>query len=483
MNDYFTLPDKGMTSEDILALLEQCKKSDAKWQNGRMFGYVYSPETKAVELMTKVNELYLFENALNTSLFPSIAQGEIQIVSIAARLLNGDASVAGSVTSGGTESILLAMKACREYIHKQKPTLKDPEVILPWSVHPAFHKAAQLLGIKAILLPLQNDYRADCNALVRLINEKTILIVGSAPSYSHGVVDPIEEMGKIALERNLFFHVDSCLGGFFLPFMEKLDYKIPLFDFRIPGVTSISADMHKFGYGAKGASVILYRTKELWRSQFFVHCDWPGGLFGCTTFLGSRSGAPIMDALAMLMFHGMEGYMALTNKTMKAVEKLKSGICAIEGLSIVGEPVMCVLAFSSSKKDIYLIGDELHNRGWYIDRIMYPEALHLIITNPNLENTDRFLTDLQQCVKAVRHNTLKRVSAGVGIKLGKKLMTAFPGKTSKLLGLKASGSVDTKQSTGGKSSASFYGIASSIENKTNLNDIVLNYLERTHTAK
>lgn len=481
MDKILTLPDKGIPPEDILAILSERKKSDARWEDGRMYGYVYSPEKEAGDLMSKVNTLYFYENALNASLFPSIALCETQIVSITAKLLHGDDEVAGSVTSGGTESIILAMKAVRDYVHKQKPTLKDPEVILPWSVHPAFHKAAQFLGLKVISLPLQSDnYRADPNALLGLINEKTILLVASAPSYSHGVIDPIEEMAEIALDRNVFFHIDSCLGGFFLPFMEKLGYTIPRFDFRIPGVTSISADMHKFGYGAKGASVILYRTKELWKNQFFVHCDWPGGLFGCTTMLGSKSGAPIVEAWAMLMYHGMEGYMEMTRKTMKSVEILKSGIRAIDGLHIVGEPIMSVFSFSSDKKDIYLIGDELQSRGWHIDHIMHPEALHLIVTLPNLENTDMFLTDLKNSVMIVRQNMLKKVISDVGVKVGKKLMKAFPDKTASKLGLKASGSGNTIK---GKPSASFYGIVSAVDDKSNLNEIVLNYLEGVYTAK
>lgn len=481
MNKISTLPDQGMAPEDILAILKVRKQSDARWENGRMFGYVYSPGQQAGELMSKVNELYFYENALNASLFPSIAQCETQIVSIVAELLHGDNRVAGSVTSGGTESIILAMKSVRDYVHMQKPSLKDPEVILPWSVHPAFHKAAQFLGLKVISLPLQTEnFRANPDALPALINENTILIVASAPSYSHGVIDPIEEMAKIALERNLFFHVDSCLGGFFLPFMEKLNHTIPPFDFRVPGVTSISADMHKFGYGAKGASVILYRTRELWKNQFFVHCDWPGGLFGCTTMLGSRSGAPIAEAWAMLMFHGMEGYIRMTQKTLESVEKLKTGIRAIDGLHIVGEPDMSVFSFSSDKKDIYLIGDELQNRGWYLDRIMHPEALHLVVTLPNLKNTDQFLADLKTSVKAVRQNIFKQVISDVGVKAGKKLLTSFPKKTASILGMKTSGSGKNKQD---KSSASFYGIASSIEDKSNLNDIVINFLEGVYTAK
>jgi glutamate/tyrosine decarboxylase-like PLP-dependent enzyme len=476
------LPNKGGKPDDILSSLREMKAADARWDNGKMFAFVYTPEKEAAELMHEVCRLYFFDNALSPTHFPSLAQLEAEVVSMASGLLHGGENTVGNITTGGTESILMAMKTARDHALRKDPNLKDLEVILPWSVHPAFHKAAHILGVKPVTLPLGDDYRADLTKMPRLVNEHTFMLVGSSPSYSHGVIDPIEEMACFALQKGLYFHVDACLGGFFLPFMEMLGYPVPLFDFRIPGVTSISADLHKYGYGSKGASVILYRDRQVRRDQFFVHCDWPGGLYGSPTMLGSRSGVPVAVAWAMLKYHGLEGYMELTRKTMQAVEKLRDGIAGIEGLSIAGDPVMSVFSFTSSRDDIYRIGDELKARGWVLDSIMHPEALHFIISYQNLTRVENFLEDLKAAVEMVRTKQKSSISSGVIRSVARRLMKMSPSHISSLMGRMAARSARSPKSKRESGSSVFYGIAASMANKGGLNKLVLDFLDNIYSV-
>ncbi len=297
-----TLPASGRPKLEILDELRKLKQSDSRWDNGRMFAFVYAPAQEAVELMHETSKLCFFDNAISPSHFPSLARLESEVVTMASGLLHGNDQVVGNITSGGTESILMAVKTARDLALRKNPAMCEMEIILPWSAHPAFHKAAHILGLKTVKLPLDDDYRADIAQLPGLINKNTIIMVGSAPSYSHGVIDPIREMGSLAGKYGLYFHVDACLGGFSLPFMEKLVYPVPPFDFRVKGVTSVSADLHKYGYCSKGASLVLYRNRAIRKAQFFAHSDWPGGLYGSPTLSGSRSGVPVAVAWAMLNY-------------------------------------------------------------------------------------------------------------------------------------------------------------------------------------
>lgn len=474
------MPVKGKSPEEILSHIREMKSGDSRWDNGRMFAFVYSPGQEAAGLMQEISNLYFFDNALSPAHFPSLAKLEAEVVSMTARLMHGERAV-GNITTGGTESILMAMKTARDHALQKDPACKDLEIILPWSVHPAFHKAAHTLGVRTVILPLGPDYRADVSRLPGLISDRTFMLVGSSPSYSHGVIDPIEEMGQLAQEKGICFHVDACLGGFFLPFMELLGYNIPLFDFRVPGVTSISADLHKYGYGSKGASVILYRDRTLRRSQFFAHCDWPGGLYGSPTMLGSRSGVPVAVAWSMLQYHGMDGYLEMTRRTMVAVEKLREGINGINGLHIVGEPVMGVFSFSSDPDDIYRIGEALQAMGWCLDSIMAPEALHLIISCQNIDHTEEFLEDLDAAVRLVRSKQRSRISDSLFKRLGQKLINRFPSRMTDLIGSFLARSAHSDKKNRETKTAVFYGIAASISNKANLDNIVLDFLDQAYS--
>ncbi|MCK4701385.1 MAG: aspartate aminotransferase family protein [Bacteroidales bacterium] len=473
-------PEKGIPPEEVLSQIKRRKSSDAEWKNGKMFGFVYHPDDNISRVIQEVHNLYFFENPINPTFFNSIIHFENETVSMVSDLLNGDKQVVGNVTSGGTESIFLAVKVARDRARKEHPEISKPEIIVPASAHPAFFKAAHFLDVSPVALQLRDDLRVDISLLPTTITKNTILIVGSAPSYPHGVVDPIEEMGRIAKENDILFHVDACLGGFMLPFAERLGYAIPVFDFRVEGVTSISADIHKYGYGAKGASIILYRNAGLRRKQFFVHASWPGGLFGSPTLLGTKSGGPSVAAWTVLKLLGQNGYLEVTKRTLEATRQIQKGINAINGLKVVSNPEMSVFAFTSEQNDIYRIGDCLGAKGWYLDRILSPNGLHLNVTWSNLNNIEAFLADLEISVVEIRKSKLKKVITSYSSKLTNTLFKTSPEKAIEVIA-----STMVKQTNKGKRSntATFYGIAASHENRENIPALILDFLDKMYRKK
>lgn len=477
----FLFPGKGRKPEDLIAYISRLKQNDSRWDTGKMFGFVYYPESQAAELLKTVSQLYFFENALNPNLFSSIVQLENQTISMVADLLHGDEDVAGNITLGGTESIFLALKAARDRNRRLHPEIRVPEVILPVSVHPAFHKAVHCLGLKTVVLPLSDDYKADVTRLPGLLTQDTIMIVGSAPSYAHGMIDPIEEMGQFAWQNNLLFHVDACLGGFMLPFAEELGYPIFPFDFRVQGVTSISADFHKFGYGVKGSSAVLYRNRELRKDQLFAFSRWPGGIFGSPTLMGTRSGGPIAAAWTILHMLGREGYLEMTRKTLEGSDRLKKGIQSIAGLNLVGNPQTSIFSFTSTLNNIFIISQEMEAKGWVFDRIEQPEAIHLIVTMPNLEHIDGFLSDLQTATANAGKRKLKKAASLLSRKVVNTMMDLFPGKAQSLIGTIAADAFKKSGTGQGKGSATFYGIATSRGNKSDIDAMILDILDKTYS--
>lgn len=400
------IPLRGRLHDEILDEMQQFRKTDADHQNGRTWSLVYhlSPEHDA--FLKTAHHLFFSENALNPMAFKSLKRFEHEVVQMTARLLNGDEKVAGTMTSGGTESCLLPVLCYRELARSKKQGGSLPEMIAPETIHVAWEKAARYFNVKMIRIPMKDDFTVNVDILKKKINRRTILIVASAPSYPHGVIDPIEEIGRIAVEKNIPFHVDACLGGFFLPFMEKIGYRVPVFDFRCKGVTSISADVHKYGFGAKGASVLLYRNMEYLRHQFFIHPDWPGGVFASPALLGTRPGGPIAAAFAAMNALGMNGYCEMARTIMETTGKLTTGINAIDGLKILGKPAMGVFAYGStdSRISIFAVGDILEDRGWHVDRLQRPDGLHAMVTPSHKSVADQYLLDLREAVEMVRSN-------------------------------------------------------------------------------
>ncbi|NMO18666.1 aspartate aminotransferase family protein [Pyxidicoccus fallax] len=389
------LSPQGLSHQEVLARMRELRTEDARWQEGRTWSLVYNAGEDVRRLLAEAYTEFMSENGLSPFAFPSLRRFESEVLAIAAELFHGE-GVAGTMTSGGTESILMAVKTARDFARAERG-ITEPEMVMPASVHPAFQKAAHYFGVKAVNVPVGPDFRADVAAMRAALTPRTVLMVGSAPAYPQGVVDPISELAALAKERGLLFHVDACLGGFLLPFARKLGHAIPDFDFAVPGVTSLSADLHKYGYAAKGASLVLYRTPELRRYQFFTYADWSGGIYASPSMAGTRPGGAIAAAWAILKYLGEEGYLRLTGTVLDTAKALREGIAAIPGLKLLGEPRLSIFAFGSDTLDVYALGDAMEARGWKLDRQMMPPALHLMVTPAHAKVVEPFLADLRAC--------------------------------------------------------------------------------------
>ncbi len=398
------IPEKGMARGEVLELLHSFKEGDANYRDSKTWSLVYYLGEEHTKFLIDAYAAFFSENGLNPMAFKSLKRFEHEVVRMTADLLGGDNETVGVMTSGGTESCLLPVMTYRDRAAaKRSFRSRAPEMVAPASIHVAWEKAARYFGVKMVHAPLRSDLRVDVEAVKKRINKNTILIVASAPSYPHGVVDPIGELGAVAREHRLPFHVDSCLGGFLLPFAEKLGYKIPPFDFRVPGVTSISADIHKYGYSAKGASVLLYRDMNYLKHQFFVHENWPGGVFISPALLGTRPGGAIAAAWAAIKSLGMEGYLELARKVMETTAALQEGIRSLPGMEILSNPEMSVFAYRSTSKKVntFAVGDQMEEKGWFVDRLQRPEALHAMVTPLHERIIGDFLADLKEAVERV----------------------------------------------------------------------------------
>ncbi len=399
-----SIPEKGLARSEVLQMLRGFREGDANYRDSKTWSLVYYLGEEHTRFLIDAFGIFFSENALNPMAFKSLKRFEHEVVRMTAGLLGGDGNVVGTMTSGGTESCLLPVMTYRDRAASKKPfRSRMPEMIAPESVHVAWEKAARYFGVKMVHAPLRSDLRVDVEAVKKRINRNTILIVGSAPSYPHGVIDPIAALGAVAREHGIPFHVDSCLGGFLLPFAERLGYEIPPFDFRVPGVTSISADIHKYGYSAKGASVLLYRNMDYLKHQFFVYENWPGGIFISPALLGTRPGGAIAAAWAAIKSLGIDGYLELARRVMDTTAALQNGIRSIPELEILSNPEMSVFAYRSTSKkvNIFAVGDQMEERGWFVDRLQRPEALHAMVTPLHERIVDEFITDLKQSVERV----------------------------------------------------------------------------------
>ena len=399
------LPEEGIPKNELLNVMKEASEGDANWKSGKMWGLVNRASDEHINLLKEVYTMFFSENALSPFAFPSLQKFESEVVSMTIDLLGGNRRACGSMTSGGTESILLAVKTYRDWARDKFPEIKEPEMLLPSSGHPAFDKAGKYFDVKPIYAPIDaKTYRADVKAMKDKLTENTILIVGSAPDYPRGVIDPISELGALAKERGIGLHVDACLGGYLLPFIRKLGYEIPDFDFSVPGVTSISADIHKYGYGAKGSSTILYRKDELLKYQYCATVDWSGGIYASPAMQGSRPAGNIAAAWAALNSLGEKGYLELAKVVMDIRNKILEGIEQIPELHVLGKPHMSVFSFTSDKFHIYKIADAMKKRGWFLDRLQFPPALHMTINPPQSVVVDLFLKDLNESIEEVINN-------------------------------------------------------------------------------
>ena len=392
---------KGMPRDEILSRMRDVRAGDVNWRQGRSWGLVYFAGDEVLDLLKEAYAMFFSENGLSPIAFPSLRYFEAEVVAMTAAMLGGGPEAAGTMTTGGTESILMAVKTARDRARAERPEITAPEMVLPITAHPAFEKAAHYFDVKAVHIPVTEDFRADVNAGRAAVNANTVLMVGSAPAYPHGVVDPIRELAAIAMERDISFHVDACVGGFILPWLKRLGYDIPDFDLSVPGVTSISADLHKYGFAAKGASTVIYRDSSMRRNQFFVYTDWPGGLYGSAAMSGTRPGGAIAAAWAIMKYMGEEGYLRLAGDIMETSKRLMDGIRSIPGLRILGRPVMSVFAFTSDDFNIYALGEAMESRGWDLHRQQLPPSLHMVVTPAHERIVEPFLEDLRNAAAEV----------------------------------------------------------------------------------
>ena len=398
------LPVHGLDADAVLARLDDFAVDDRDWRGGRVFSLVYNAGDDVLDLLTRASNRYSSENALNTMAFPSLGWMQHDIITITTGLLGGDrrpggsAGVRGYLTSGGTESLLQATKTARDHGRVERG-IANPNMVLATSAHAAFAKTSHYFDVESRRVPVRSDGSADVDAMADAIDDDTVLVVGSAPSYPQGVIDPIPELGALALERGILCHVDACLGGFILPFLGTLGHITKEWDLSVPGVTSISADLHKYGYASKGVSIILYGDHDLARLQPFITSDWLGGLYGSPSMAGTRPGGPIAAGWAVLHHLGEDGYLRLAADAHRASSALKECILSTPGIALRGAPDATVFAFGADDAepgiDTFALGDMLIERGgWFFDRQSPPPSLHATVHAGHAAVVDELCTDL-----------------------------------------------------------------------------------------
>lgn len=395
------LSEQGLPADEVLERLEALRAGDVDWRGGRAFSLAYSAGPEVHALQREAYARFMTENALNTDAFPSLARMQRDVVGVVTGWLHGDAEAAGFMTSGGTESLLMAVLAARERGRAERG-IAAPEMVLPTSAHAAFEKGAHYFGVRSVRVPVGADWRADVAAMAAAITENTVLVVASAPQYPQGVVDPVAEIAALAAARGIACHVDACMGGAALPFLERLGEPVPPWDFRVPGVTSISVDLHKFAYTAKGASVIVHRTRTFRRYQTFTTDNWLGGLYGSSGVLGTKSGGAIAAAWAVMQHLGQEGYLRLTRTARATTQRLLAALRAMPGVVVRGEPATMLVAFGFDDVDAFAVADALWRRGWYVDKQGPPASLHCTVNAVHADVLDAFLAALREAVAEAR---------------------------------------------------------------------------------
>lgn len=389
--------DDGRPVDEVLAELDDARGREPDVHGAHTFGLVYPTGREDLEALAhEVSDRYLFSNALNPLRFPEQARLMEEVVTDTGGLLHLPAGGGGSTTAGGTESIVMAMLVHRERARARG--VERPTLVAPRSAHPAYAKAAHYFDMDLVQVPLTSSYVADVGAARALVDERTAVVVASAFSYPHGVLDPVADLADLAASVGAGCHVDACVGGMVLPFLERLGTPLPEWDFRVEGVTSMSCDLHKYGYAPKGVSVVLHRTPDWAQHQWFVFSDWPSGLYGSPAVAGAKSPAAVMTAWALLRHLGRDGYTEIVRQLMETVAAFRNGFESL-GFRTCGDPVASVLSFEHDGVDVFAVAEEMERRGWYLNRNTEPRALHLMVSPGHAAVVGAFLTDLGEAVR------------------------------------------------------------------------------------
>ncbi|XP_066478040.1 sphingosine-1-phosphate lyase 1 [Tiliqua scincoides] len=410
-----TLPAKGLSQTEVMQKIKEYNTmGTVHWEDGKVSGAVYSGEEELTKLLVKAYGEFACTNPLHPDIFPGLRKMEAEVVRMCCALFHGGPNSCGAMTSGGTESILMACKAYRDMAYEKG--IQYPEILVPESAHAAFDKAANYFGLKIVHIPLNKDMQVDVKAMERGISRNTAMLVCSAPQFPHGSIDPIEEVAELALKYKIPFHVDACLGGFLIAFMEKAGFPLSHhFDFRVNGVTSISADTHKYGYAPKGSSVIMYSDEKYRQHQFFIAPDWQGGIYASPTVSGSRPGGIIAACWATMMHKGEDGYVEATRKIISTTRFIVSELQKIDGIVIVGKPEVSVIALGSNVFDIYHLSNMLGEREWNLTILQYPSSIHICVTllhtRPGV--AELFVKTVRECVSEIMKNP-KAKTTGLG---------------------------------------------------------------------
>lgn len=399
-----SLPTTGTPWPELKAQMQERRSGDIDWRAGRASVYVFNPGDDVLEVAHEAYGDFISENGLGPGAFPSLKQMERDVVDMALGLQNAPEGAAGTMTSGGTESIVMAMKACRDHARANGFAGAVPEVVAPQSTHPAFNKGAELLGMRVVRVPVR-DFVADVDAMAGAITDNTVMLVGSAPSFPYGIIDPIPALARLAIERSLWLHVDACVGGYVAPFVARAGFPVDPYDFAIDGVTSMSADLHKYGYAAKGASTVLYRERAMFNYQVFRFDDWPAGVTKTPTLAGTRPGGAIAAAWAVMNYLGEEGYVERARRIVATRNKLANGVGQL-GFEVFGDPQVSLLAFGGDHLDIGAIGKALYAEGWMSSRTSEPAGIHLMISPEHEHVADEYLETLARLVAASKSGKL-----------------------------------------------------------------------------
>eukprot|EP00123_Amoebidium_parasiticum_P016426 comp23423_c0_seq1/m.38965 comp23423_c0_seq1/g.38965 ORF comp23423_c0_seq1/g.38965 comp23423_c0_seq1/m.38965 type:complete len:547 (-) comp23423_c0_seq1:293-1933(-) len=411
------LPKEGATVDEVIADARALQAMTYDWENGTVSGTVYNGGEDLRRLATEVYGMFTWANPLHPDVFPGTRKMEAEVVQMCVNLYHGNKEACGTMTTGGTESILMACKAYRDRAYETKG-ITHPNMVIPVTAHAAFDKAGGYFGIRVIHVDVDPQTgKVDLRKMRKAINSNTVMLVGSAPGFPHGIVDPIEEIAKLGLAYDIGVHVDCCLGGFILPFMKDAGFDIEPFDFRVNGVTSISCDTHKYGCAPKGTSVVMYSTRDLRHYQYFSAPDWTGGIYASPSILGSRPGALLAATWATMIHIGYNGYVEMARKILTTAQYIKTELADVPGLQIMGDPKVTVIALGSDTFDIYRLSGALSKRGWNLNSLQNPPSLHICLTNVHTKEgvAERFLKDVKEETAEIMKNPGDKASGMAAI--------------------------------------------------------------------